>query len=68
MSVVKVFPAHSRMTVEQALGSLSHLELTKVLIVGYTLENNLVIRSSNMPRETALWLLEKAKLHALGVE
>lgn len=68
MTVVKAFPAHSRLTVQQALGVASELELTDVLLVGYNEEGALVIRSSEMTRETALWLLEKAKLHTLGVE
>ncbi len=68
MAVIKVFPAHSRLTVQQALGTVADLTLTDVLVIGYNEEGSLIVRSSEMTREAALWLLEKAKLHALGVE
>lgn len=67
MTVIE-FGAHTRMTPEQALALASREEWEHVIILGYHKEfpNEIVSRSSSMNRETALWLLESAKLHALG--
>jgi hypothetical protein len=59
-------PAHPNMTVDQALESARLRGLSSVLIVGYDPEGNLVVRSSHMSRNEALWLAVKAQQHALG--
>lgn len=66
MSVVEL-GAHGNMTPEQALASASREKWENVVIVGFQADNgDLVVRSSHMPREFALWIIEHAKLHAMG--
>lgn len=59
-------PPHPNMTVDQALESARLRGLADVLVVGYDREGNLVVRSSHMTRNEALWLAVKAQQHALG--
>lgn len=67
---VHLLGPHANMTVEQALSYVlkEKNELTEVLIIASTKEEEVVIRSSNMKRRDALWLAEEARLHALGIE
>lgn len=60
--------AHDRMSVEQVINSAAGMDLSDVMILGYDKDNELVVRSSEMDRANALWMIEKAKLHALGIE
>ncbi len=41
-------------------------KLDSIIIIGYE-DDYLYVRSSNMDRKTALWMLEKARLHALDI-
>ena len=42
-------------------------KLTEAIVLGYNKEGGLFIRSSNnMTRKDAVWILEKAKIDALG--
>ncbi len=51
---------------EQALASAQQIELTDVLVIGYDIDGDLFVRSSNMTCAEALFLLEKAKIWAMS--
>ncbi len=57
------FPATVTMTPDQALDSAAQLEPKDVLVVGYDKDGDLVVRSSRMSRQDALWLCEMLKRH-----
>jgi hypothetical protein len=59
-------PATTTYQPEQALASAQQIELTDVLIIGYDIDGDLLVRSSNMTCAEALFLLEKAKIWALS--
>ena len=64
------FPAQQEMTTpEMALADATARGLTDVLILGYTPEGALFIRSSgDVTRKEALWLLECARTHVMTGE
>ncbi len=64
---VHFLPAHPNMTVDQALGVAMRDDLQDVIILGYDQGGDLIIRSSHIKRADALFLIEKAKLHTMGV-
>ena len=72
MSKVTELPASTTMTPRQALlsalGFADNDNLTEVLIVGYDSDGDLVVRSSRMNRQDALWLTEMLKQHVLGAQ
>ncbi len=43
-----------------------HDKLSDVIIIGYD-DGHLYIRSSNMDRKSALWMIEQAKIHTLDI-
>lgn len=58
--------AHSNMTPTEALAVAQRRNWEKVVIIGFTEDSNgLVCVSSHMDRESALWIIEHAKLHAM---
>jgi hypothetical protein len=59
-------PATTTYQPEQALASAQQIELTDVLSIGYDIDGDLLVRSSNMTCAEALFLLEKAKIWALS--
>lgn len=66
-AIIELGP-HENMSPEQALGVAAREKWEKVLIVGYHSENDcLMVRSSHMSRETALWLAEHMRLYALNL-
>lgn len=50
---------HAKMTVRECLEycARNHEEFEDVMVIGYDAEGNLNIRTSNMKRKDALWLL-----------
>lgn len=59
---------HSRMTPEQCLAACGAEQWDMVVVVGFQPGRTSVdVRSSKMTREEALWVIEHAKLHAMGV-
>lgn len=66
MTNVCNFPASETLTVEQALASAVQEGLDEVLIIGYTANGELFVRSSRMSRGDALWLVKKAEQHTLA--
>ena len=66
MSVTKL-PPSTTYTVDQALDDAKQMRLNDVLILGYDENDALFVRSSRMPREQALLLMELGKLFSLGV-
>lgn len=70
MSNVRDLPASTTMTPKQALlsalGFAENDNLTEVVIVGYDKDGDLLVRSSRMNREGALWLAEMLRQHVLG--
>ena len=65
MSVAKL-PAATTYTVEQALNDAKQMGLEDVLILGYDVDGALVVRSSRMTREQAMFLIKLGELHTLG--
>jgi len=53
------FPPHDKMTVEQAIDYVKGEAdtLSDVIIIGYTKDNELYLRSSHISREWSLWLV-----------
>ena len=66
MSVTKL-PPSTTYTADQALDDAKQMRLNDVLILGYDENDALFVRSSRMPREQALLLMELGKLFSLGV-
>lgn len=62
---VRWLGATATMNVEQALNQALSENLTDVIVIGYSPEGTLTIRSSRMSRAEALWLAERARLWAL---
>ncbi len=59
--------ANENMTPEQALAVAARKPWEKVLIVGFTEDaDGLVVMSSRMPRESALWIARHLDLHIIG--
>lgn len=59
---VIALPASTNYTPEQALHAAAQFDdLADVLIVGYDVSGDLLVRSSKMSRADAVFLLEKAK-------
>lgn len=68
-NVIKAFPAHSRMTVEQALREAQSIPLAEVLVIGVDQDGQLFVRSGSedgagISDRDAVWMLEAAKLWA----
>lgn len=55
-------------SVEQALDDAKMLGLTEVVVLGTDSDGRLVTRSSSMSRAEALYLCERGKFHAMGIE
>lgn len=66
---VTAFPSPVEMTTpEQALREAIERGLDSVLVIGDTPEGTMFIRSSgDVTRRDALWMLEHAKINALGL-
>lgn len=60
--------AHERMTVKECLShvSLDPGALQDVIVIGYDTDGGLVVRSSEMARKDAVWLLLEAIDYARG--
>lgn len=60
--------AHDRMTVEEAFAAAAREPWDQVIIVGFHIgrPNDLVVRSSGMTREDAMWITKHLELHCLG--
>ena len=58
-------PPSSTWTTEQALAAAQKMDLLNVLIVGYGRDGKLVIRSSRMSKQQALWLAKQAERYSL---
>lgn len=67
MTKVIKLPPSTSYTVDQALDDAKQMNLNDVLILGYDENDALFVRSSRMPREQALLLMELGKLFSLGV-
>ena len=61
-------PAATTFTPEQALLSAQDITMKECLIVGYDLDGDLIVRSSRMNREDALWLCKKLEMYILQVD
>lgn len=57
--------AHERMTPEEALGITMRESPTEVLILFFDREDDFGLRSSNISRKDALWLIELARQQIL---
>lgn len=67
--VVEAFGAHDNMTVQECLElcARKHADLQDVIVIGYDHSGELVVRSSNMSRRDANWMIDAAKMHAWGM-
>lgn len=64
--IVELGP-HDNMTPEEALAVTAREPWERVVIMGFQKGNDdVVVRSSHMVREHALWILEHAKVHILN--
>ena len=67
---ISEMPASCTFTPKQALlsalGFAENDNLKEVIIVGYDSDGDLIVRSSRMNRQDALWLTEMLKQHVLG--
>lgn len=69
--VVRLETAFERanLTPEETLASCRTYAWDKVIVIGYASDDpNMVVRTSNMSRQDALWLAEQLKLHILQIE
>ena len=68
-NVIKL-PASTNYTAEQALQSALQLSLTDVLVIGYDVDGDLVVRSSKLTRAEGLFMVKKAEEWSMygGVE
>jgi hypothetical protein len=58
--------AHSNMTPAEAMAVAERRPWEKIIIIGFTEDSKGVVYfSSHMQRETALWIIEHAKLHVM---
>lgn len=57
--------AHERMTPEETVVCAGRANLSEIVVCGFNSDNGLVVMSSHMSRELALWLIEHAKLHIM---
>jgi hypothetical protein len=68
MSEVIDLGPHDNMTPEQALAVASREEWEGVIVLGYQPDSDaLILRSSHMTREQALWIVEHARLRVLDL-
>ena len=69
-NVVELGP-HTRMTTEDILGLLNRERPEVIMVLYYYEDDNgneaVGMRSTGMSRKDALWMLEDAKLNALGI-
>jgi hypothetical protein len=67
MGKVHNLPPSTTLTVEQALFSALGVvdTIADVIIIGYDSEGELIIRSSQLDRKAALWLIKQAELYTL---
>lgn len=57
---------HERMTPEQTLAQVTREPWENVIVIGFHKDGeSIVVRSSHMTREFALWTMEHAKLHIM---
>lgn len=60
------FGPHTNMTPDEAVAMAQRRPWQEIIIVGFTEDSDgLVVFSSHMAREKALWIIEHAKLHAM---
>lgn len=64
---VHYLPAHCNLKVDEAFTVAMRNNLKDVLIIGDDQNNNFVSITSHMTRADALFLLEKAKMHVMGI-
>jgi hypothetical protein len=65
VSVVDLGP-HQRMMPDEALAQAAREDWSHVVICGFHVDDEkIVVRSSHMSREFALWIAEFAKLHIM---
>ena len=59
---------HERMTPEECLShcAMDHESFDDVIVIGHNKDGELIVRSSEMRRADALFLLMKAVDHAMG--
>ncbi len=58
---------HDRMTPEELFASVQREPWETALVIGYHVDDGtIVVRSSHVSREFALWIIEHAKLHIMG--
>lgn len=68
-NVIEAFPAHPRMTIEQALREAESVQLAEVLVLGVDQDGQLFVRGGShdgagISDRDAVWMLEAAKLYA----
>ena len=65
---ISFLPAHTNMTVEEALIVSGRDDLDDVIVIGYDKDGEFVLNSSHISRQEALWLVKRAELHILDIK
>ena len=66
-NIIELGP-HDKMTPDEALAYARREPWERVIVVGFHDDHGgLVVRSSHMSREQALWIAESLKLHAMDM-
>lgn len=68
-NIIDVFPAHPRLTIEQALREAEGSALAEVLVLGVDQDGQLFVRGGSkdgagITDRDAVWMIEAAKLYA----
>ncbi len=57
---------YDRMTPAELFSAVAREPWEKAMVIGFHIEDgSIVVRSSHMTREFALWIIEHAKLHVM---
>jgi plasmid maintenance system antidote protein VapI len=67
MSVTHLVTGSTDLTPEMTLADAKNFELDDVMVVGYDMDGDLIVRSSHMTRANAVYMLLAAIDHARGL-
>lgn len=59
-------PPKNPMSVEEICGEIARKNPSALLLIAQDQNNKMIVRSTRMNRETALWFAEQLRLYALG--
>ena len=65
---VSFLPLHSRMSVSDISSVINREEFDNVMVIGWGKDDRFICRVSEMKRSEALYMIEHARLHVLGIQ